>query len=435
MPQRTRAILTAAACALACLGVWGCGSSDNGDDGGGGPGPDRSIYVGETVCAGCHAELTEHWEATNHAEAVATLAAIGQDGNTRCLGCHTTGMGKEGGFVDAATTPHLLNVQCESCHGPGAAHVANPSEDNITRLVKSETCGACHTDAHHPTYDEFLESKHSVSLKDAHNDNCVECHSGEGFVHHINNPTAPPEEERRQVGEEATTNVECFTCHNLHPEEDNEAQLRLPVTQLCRECHTFRVERRVPGTRVHNPQGEILNGNGGFSWDGKTYQPLPLPSIPVTHAAATGGDCSYCHVWRVEVEDPNEGNPNVTGHSFRPNLNACAQTGCHVNLARQAQEPPPLTGDAITEGAPQAVIDLYNASRAETLALLKQTKTALDNINLPVLTVAQKVGYDVVKWNYDMCNADKSEGIHNKQYVHLMLETALDIAAQLPQKP
>lgn len=447
MHQRTpRSILSLLACAVAVLMLANCGGGgDDGDDGGGGGGGGggtRSPYVGATVCQGCHAELTEHWEGTAHAEAVATLTAIGMDSNARCLSCHTTGMGQEGGFVDAATTPNLLNVQCESCHGPGAEHAGDPSEDNIVAVVPADTCGGCHTDAHHPTYEEFQESKHSKGLEDAHSENCLPCHTAEGFVHKLNGPTPPPEEEGRQLGEEATTNVECWACHDPHQAKEGvEGQLRLPTEELCRECHTFRLDQgnnpssELERRPVHNPQGEVVNATGGYRWDGDTWQPLVLPAgHGPSHSEVTEGQCSICHVHPVEREDPTDVEPNVTGHTFRPNLNACTQSGCHSNLSRQTA-PPEFTGDAITDGASEAIIAYWSEAKAEGTAKLNEVKAALDQVDQSALSPAQFRGYLTAKWNYDLCRVDKSEGIHNQAYVFLCLDTALDICAQLPQLP
>lgn len=439
--QASRILQFVLACLAACLAFWSCGSSNDagGGGGGGGGGGSRAAYAGVEVCAGCHTDLTEHWEATAHAEAVATLTRIGQGQNANCLRCHTTGMGEDGGFVDATQTPHLQNVQCESCHGPGAEHAGNPSADNIDRVIPSSVCGECHTQAHHPTFDEWTESKHSVSLEDAHSENCVQCHTGEGFINFLERPLPPAEE--RQIAEHATTNVECWTCHNPH--QTNPAapgQLRLPVNELCRKCHTFRLDQgnnpssELERRAIHNPQGELLNAGGGYSWDGDTWQPLALPAgHGPTHAEATGGECNRCHVWTVELDEPTNETPNVTGHTFRPNLNACAQAGCHSNLSRQ-DAPPELTGDAITEGAPEEVIAYWQANRNEGLAKIAEVRAALNQVDLDALNPAQFRGYLTAKWNLDLANADKSETIHNKQYLMLILDTSLDICAQLPQK-
>jgi len=49
-------------------------------------------------------------------------------------------------------------VQCEVCHGPGAAHAAAPAKDNIRRAVTKDVCLSCHTPDHsdHFVYEERL---------------------------------------------------------------------------------------------------------------------------------------------------------------------------------------------------------------------------------------------------------------------------------------
>ena len=427
LPKEMRRVLGAVAVAGALL-VVGCGGSNpapannNGGGGGGGGGTTtRAAYVGVTVCAGCHAETAAAWEGTKHSGALATLTAIGQGGNARCLGCHTVAMGQPGGFVDVATTPNLVNVQCESCHGPGGEHAGAPSKTNIVRLVPSSTCGGCHTGTHHPQYEEWQQSKKSDSLPDAHADSCVQCHTAEGFVYALGAPTEPHVEER-QDGQPATTDLECWSCHNPHENAAGTVhQLRKPVNELCIQCHTAREERTTPGTRVHNPQGDVLTGAAGYRWDGSRYQRLSLPSVPVTHAQATNGDCSICHVYGYPSTNDVGENVNNTGHHFYPNLQACSENGCHSNLARQ--EVPGQEG-AVEEGASEGVLALFNQTQAAVDARLGALRSRVNAIDVNALTVPQKGAYDVAKWNLDVCNADKSHGIHNLQYYNLMMDEA-----------
>ena len=44
------------------------------------------------------------------------------------------------GFVFGSPDEHLAGVQCETCHGPGAAHVASPRATNILREVPERVC-------------------------------------------------------------------------------------------------------------------------------------------------------------------------------------------------------------------------------------------------------------------------------------------------------
>ncbi|MEZ4337621.1 MAG: hypothetical protein R3B82_13465 [Sandaracinaceae bacterium] len=49
----------------------------------------------------------------------------------------------------------LRNVGCESCHGPGSMHVANPTGAavNVRRSPEARTCLRCHTPEHSDRFD------------------------------------------------------------------------------------------------------------------------------------------------------------------------------------------------------------------------------------------------------------------------------------------
>jgi cytochrome c554/c'-like protein len=66
----------------------------------------------------------------------------------RCFACHSTGPVSL--TADESIVPFEAGVRCEDCHGPSAAHVANPAQFkpvNPARLSSVEInnlCGACH---------------------------------------------------------------------------------------------------------------------------------------------------------------------------------------------------------------------------------------------------------------------------------------------------
>ncbi len=68
-------------------------------------------YVGEKSCKMCHKAEFESWSTTKHAQAWAALK-LEEQKKPECAACHTTGK--------TATDSMLVNVACESCHGPGS---------------------------------------------------------------------------------------------------------------------------------------------------------------------------------------------------------------------------------------------------------------------------------------------------------------------------
>jgi len=90
-------------------------------------------YVGAKKCKACHLKQYNSWAATRMANAFDILKpnaraeqkikakldpAKDYTKDPKCLECHTTGYGKPGGFKSIESTPDLVGVQCEACHGP-----------------------------------------------------------------------------------------------------------------------------------------------------------------------------------------------------------------------------------------------------------------------------------------------------------------------------
>ena len=114
--------------------------------------PEGATYVGADKCRLCHLEQHKTWKESKHASNFDVLIGAERK-NPDCVKCHTTGFGKPGGFVSEEGTPGLKNVGCESCHGPGSAHLetakkAESSEgekrDMKIDKVPQNACVVCH---------------------------------------------------------------------------------------------------------------------------------------------------------------------------------------------------------------------------------------------------------------------------------------------------
>ncbi len=114
-------------------------------------------YVGGEQCVDCHEEAQTVWRGTPHSHAYRTLVDISKEFNLSCVGCHVTGYRAPGGS-EVVQNEGLRDVQCETCHGPGSAHIAARGDAQrratIRRTVTTDFCaGQCHTPEHS---DRFL---------------------------------------------------------------------------------------------------------------------------------------------------------------------------------------------------------------------------------------------------------------------------------------
>lgn len=89
-------------------------------------------FVGSEKCKACHVEEYKVWSGSHHSHAMETLEKKAVRPSNRqfdgdCVQCHSIGFGFQTGYTNAKDTPDLKNVGCESCHGPGSGHVAQPN--------------------------------------------------------------------------------------------------------------------------------------------------------------------------------------------------------------------------------------------------------------------------------------------------------------------
>ncbi len=109
--------------------------------------------VGTSTCIACHVEAGKVWQQTKHPLAYKALEAEGKQYHLDCVGCHVTGWKVPQGVCRIDQTTGREEVGCESCHGPGSAHVAAPKKTNIARRVDEKTCVGCHDRENSPHFD------------------------------------------------------------------------------------------------------------------------------------------------------------------------------------------------------------------------------------------------------------------------------------------
>jgi predicted CXXCH cytochrome family protein len=212
-----------------------------------------------------------------------------------CDGCHSVN------YNIQTKTVTEWNVGCEKCHGPGSAHVSQPSQANIVNVARLSTvqatnvCLQCHSQGQplsNPIsgkyYDWPVGFDVGRDLKDFWK---LEEHKpGEQTFTHFADGTA---HKNRMQGNDFvqsamyTHGVSCNSCHDVHGTENN-ADLLKPANVMCLECH--------------GPSSP--NGPRAPSIEAHTH-----------HRAGTpGNECVSCHMPKIEQEIADV---NVRSHTFR----------------------------------------------------------------------------------------------------------------------
>jgi DmsE family decaheme c-type cytochrome len=195
------------------------------------PPPQDGQYVGMDQCAACHEETVAKFRESIHGQK---------------------------GFEQRS------NHACETCHGPGKAHVdagggkgSMTTIKTLTKEQQSEMCLKCH--------DRGSKTDWAGSLHETRGLACQDCHS-------VHSPAAKPQLKAEQTDLCFTCHkqkqsqffrpshhpvregkMECSSCHNPHAVQDGKLVDQAAVTEKCYECHA---EKRGPFLWEHVPVRE-----------------------------------------------------------------------------------------------------------------------------------------------------------------------------------
>ncbi len=107
-----------------------------------------ATYIGSEHCITCHPSAAKVWQASAHAHGWETLVARDADADPNCIGCHSVGFGAPSGYRREFKSSKLVNIGCESCHGPGSQHVeqrrAGFADRDHFRTLGAGDCQKCH---------------------------------------------------------------------------------------------------------------------------------------------------------------------------------------------------------------------------------------------------------------------------------------------------
>ena len=195
-----------------------------------------SQYVGSETCKGCHEdqykqiEITQHWN--TNLKGTSAQKVAGQEWHG-----------------------------CESCHGPGSAHVEGGGDKTkiftfkgVTAEQISNRCLTCHASSH-PNFQRSVHYKADVGCTSCHSphqpksevnllkaktpDLCYGCHNdakadfNRPFHHRVNEGL-----------------MQCSDCHNVHDSFPTATKLTVSQNQICVKCHA---EKAGPFVFEHLP--------------------------------------------------------------------------------------------------------------------------------------------------------------------------------------
>lgn len=345
-----------------------------------GYGTEDAVAEKFTVCGNCHIGSQSEWEGTAHADAWNGLQDSGH-AQAFCEGCHTVsenGNAAEGdaGWVATADTRYY-DVQCESCHGPGAGHVSNPEASQPLASIKVDVdltsgCGECHQGSHHGFVEDWANSRHGFEGNESVRGRaeCEDCHEGRRALEVFGVDADYIEKDGTEL-----LPIVCAVCHDPHNNATNQHQLRFPIDvpnveeNLCMKCHHKRAVPEIDNSRgPHSPQGPLLLGQD-VGWIPPNFN---TNIVRGTHGSAQNEKlCATCHVHAREITDPVTGDFVLEshGHLFEP-----------IPCLDEQGRPISNGTCAVTERSFDACVECHGDEESARTAYLVSTERVADRV-------------------------------------------------------
>jgi formate-dependent nitrite reductase cytochrome c552 subunit len=329
--------------------------------------------------------------------------------------------------------------------------------------VAATVCGGCHTDARHPTFDEWSNSAHAlvtnllVTNFNAANkmfvtnlnvnaadqiSSCGRCHSGSARLSLLETNALP-------TGD-ANIGIVCVTCHDPHQTNAYPAQLRNPVAStndyfmstngvflsqynarinVCAQCHNHAGASWTNNACEphHSLQYNMLLGTIG-----EGFAALPAYQ-PGSHALLITNQCVGCHMQTTPFV--SEAQPAVTGHSFAVKTYGVCLT-CHTSV-EPIEFLVAFVTSSVSNEIQQVVFDLdYWATNKAPASLMAKYGTLAWEYTTPGGLSSGGPGPDATeqtnipvnirkaRFNLYVAQNDGSFGIHNPEYVAELVSQA-----------
>jgi DmsE family decaheme c-type cytochrome len=255
--------------------------------------------------------------------------AAGFVGESTCTTCHTDiGKGFPGNPHSRLALEHAgRGVTCESCHGPGKAHVEGGGDvTKIFRFTKASAeqvdakCLTCHAAAH----PDFSRSSHGQAGL-----TCLSCHS----VHHAATPNFLLTAAQPTLCYQCHANVkvrfsmpfhhrvpeglmQCSDCHDPHGTfQPNQLRTTADENAVCTKCHT---ETGGPFVYEH----PVVPTEGCLA----CHSPHGSPNARLLKVSNVNTLCLQCHTASVNFGEA--GTPAF--HNQATQYVAC--TNCHTQI-------------------------------------------------------------------------------------------------------
>ncbi|HEY4941127.1 MAG TPA: DmsE family decaheme c-type cytochrome [Rhizomicrobium sp.] len=267
---------------------------------------DTRTYVGQKACETCHQQETANWAHTIHAAAF----TFNPRGSTETKGC-------------------------EACHGPGSAHVANPSDfttiisfshKSLTPVPQQNAqCMTCHqggarifwhgsihennnlacSDCHNPM-SNF--AAHGLTARESINETCFSCHKVQRAQFNMRSHMPLPEGK-----------ITCVDCHSPHGSTTDPLLKASSVNDVCYGCHA---DKRGPFLFEHAPVREnCLNCHNPHGSNFESLLTAPRPML-----------CQSCHAQAGHPAQLLTRGNLASGPMPDPRLLATSCQTCHVNI-------------------------------------------------------------------------------------------------------